>query len=293
MRGAPALLLALAAISLQGCVALALPVLAAGVIGKKQVDAARERAKRAQQGIDPATLPPIVTVGPPEPEALPSIPSSTPGSMTAIDRLDQSDINNQYLPFIRYALVAQAKQRQGEAVRSAVLIDQVSLAAPQAMECGNKPMLVILDLDVAPGTPAEMDIDRQTGFASLLQTLRESSIRVAWMADMDEDTLKPMLDLLREGETPVMDPDDLLAFGVPDGPRKQERRWQLARNYCVVAVAGDRLADFDELYDYLLDQRFAVKLDEFMWRGWFKLPHPITAIDSERLAISPEKKAEQ
>jgi hypothetical protein len=47
------------------------------------------------------------------------------------------------------------------------------------------------------------------------------------------------------------------------------------------------------LYDYLRDQDYAIRLEAFNGRGWFELPHPIAAIDSERLAISPVKKAEQ
>jgi hypothetical protein len=53
------------------------------------------------------------------------------------------------------------------------------------------------------------------------------------------------------------------------------------------------------LYDYLRDQSYAIRLEMFIGKGWFELPHPVAAIDSERLkidretTISPEQKARQ
>jgi hypothetical protein len=105
--------------------------------------------------------------------------------------------------------------------------------------------------------------------------------------------LKPILDLLREGDEPVMRAADIMLIGLPGNYRKQERRWQLAGNHCVVAIAGDRKSDFDELYDYLRDQSYAIRLEAFIGKGWFELPHPVAAIDSERLQISPEQKADE
>ena len=297
MRFWPALGLLLgAALTLQGCVAVLLPIAAVGVIGKKEVDKARARTRAAEESFDP-TLPPVVFVGDAPVEAIatalpvPTIEEpETPGTMIALDRLAQSNISNAYLPFARFALGEAAKRERGEAARSAVLVERVSLSQPQTISCDAKPMVVLIDLDVAPGTPAEMDIERQNGFAELLETLRETGIRIAWLAETNETQLKPILDLLREGEAPVLRDTDLMLVGLPGSYRKQERRWALAQSHCVVAIAGDRKGDFDELYDYLRDQSYAIRLEAFTGRGWFELPHPVAAIDSERLEISPETK---
>ncbi len=296
MRAWPIMGLTLAAFALQGCVALVLPAAAAGVIGKKEVDKARARARAAEASFDPANTPPQVFVGNAPPEAVAAVPviaaadeAETPGTLSPLDRLALSDINNAYMPLARHALGEAAKRSRGEAARGAVLVESVSLSQPQTIDCGVKPMAVILDLDIAPGTPAEMEIERQNGFAALLQTLRESGVRIAWLAEADEERLKPVLDLLREGQDPVLRDADLLLAGLPGKMRKQERRWQLARDYCVVAIAGDRRGDFDELYDYLRDQAFAIRLELFIGKGWFELPHPVAAIDSERLAVTEEK----
>ena len=244
-----------AALTLQGCVAALLPIAAAGMIGKKEVDKARARTRAAEEGFDPSLIDktsPQVFVGEapavvaatalpvPKTEELPAL-----GAMSALDRLAQSDISNAYLPFARHALAEAAKRSNGESARSAVLVERVSLSQPQTISCDAKPMAVLIDLDVAPGTPAEMDIERQNGFAELLQTLRESGIRIAWLAETDEGQLGPILDLLREGDEPVLRDADLMLVGLPGSYRKQERRWALAASHCVVAIAGDRKADFD------------------------------------------------
>ena len=303
MRRWPALGLLLgASLTLQGCVAVLLPIAAAGVIGKKEVDKARARTRAAEEGFDPSTIDktaPQVFVG--EAPAVvvasalpvPTEETETTGTMSPLDRLATSNISNAYLPFARHALSEAAKRDKGEAARSAVLVERVSLSQPQTISCDAKPIAVLIDLDVAPGTPAEMDIERQNGFAELLETLRESGIRIVWLAETDERQLQPILDLLREGEEPVLRDTDLMLVGLPGSYRKQERRWALAQSHCVVAIAGDRKGDFDELYDYLRDQDYAIRLEAFTGRGWFELPHPIAAIDSERLEISPEQKAEQ
>ena len=309
MKRWPALGLLLgASLTLQGCVAALLPLAAAGMIGKKEVDKARARTRAAEEGFDPSlidkTTPQVFVGEAPAVVVATALPVPTeepeaPGTMIALDRLSLSDISNAYLPFARHALGEAAKRERGEAARSAVLVERVSLSQPQTISCDAKPMAALIDLDIAPGTPAEMDIQRQNGFAELLETLRESGIRIVWLAETDERQLQPILDLLREGEEPVLRDTDLMLVGLPGSYRKQERRWALAASHCVVAIAGDRKGDFDELYDYLRDQDYAIRLEAFTGRGWFELPHPIAAIDSERLEItantqiSPETKVEQ
>ncbi len=298
MRALPILGLGVTALALQGCVALALPAVAAGVIGKKEIDKAQARTKAAEASFDPSAPPEVFVGDAPPAAALPVPPVAaeeaiSPGTMSALDRLEGSGINNAYLPFARHALAEAGKRQRGETVRGTVLVKNVSLTQPQPIDCGDKPFAAIIDLDIAPGTPADMEVERQNGFAALLDIMRESGIRIAWLAESSEARLGSVLALLREGSEPVMRADDILLVGLPGSYRKQERRWQLAGNYCVVAIAGDRKGDFDELYDYLRDPSYAIRLEAFMGRGWFELPHPVAAIDSERLEIPEEQKAGQ
>lgn len=295
------LALSLGALTLQGCVALAIPAVAAGVIGKKEVDKARARARAAEASFDPSSAAhssaAIVQVGNAEAMApkkpLPKEEELSSGTMTLLDQLNQANITNAYLPFARYAIGEAQKRQQSGFANGMVLIERPSLSKPRMIDCGLKPMAAIIDLDVAPGTPPEMLVQRQNGFATLLGLMRESDIRIVWFAETDEASLKPILDLLKEGENPIISDDDLMMVGLPGRSRKQERRWQMASNFCVIAIAGDKRGDFDELYDYLRDPAYAIRLEGFIGKGWFELPHPVAAIDSERLEVTPKKDPEQ
>ena len=214
-------------------------------------------------------------------------------AQAALQELETAEFRNFYLPFARHALGEAAKRERGGTPRSVILVQRVSMVDPKTMPCYEKPLAAIIDLDIAPGTPSEMDVEPQSGFAWLLDMMRDGGIRIAWLAEASEIRLQPAIALLSEGAEPVMRDDDLMLIDLPGAASKQERRWQLAQSHCVVAVAGDRKGDFDELYDYLRDESYAIRLEAFMDRGWFLLPHPVAAIDSERLAISPEQKADQ
>jgi hypothetical protein len=297
MRRIAALILLTVTLSLSGCVAVVIPIAAAGMIGKKQIDAAKKRTRQAEVtvgDVPPAQLPPVqppvIEVPAIEQVATPGTASkvSQDGGLSALDRLARSNIKNAYVPFARYALDQAGKRERGEAVRSAVLVEQVSLLHPETLSCGNLPMAVVVDIDIAPGTPAEIEIEPQNGFGPLLQILRESGIRVMWIGDMTANAAAPILEALRKGDDPALRGEDIVLLRDKNA-RKQEQKWQLARSNCVIAIAGDRKADFDELYLYLRDPGYAIRLESFMGRGWFDLPHPAAAVDSG-LVATPEQR---
>jgi hypothetical protein len=277
----------IAAVALQGCVAAVLPAIAAGGLAKRQIDVGKKRAREAEAEMKvaeqaPPPPPPIVEVLDQS-----TTPSAETGGMTATERLEKSSIRSLYLPFARHALEQAALRKQGGSPKSAVLANKVSLTNPVAIPCGNKPMVAIIDVDIAPSTPAEIEIEPQKGFGPLLQVIREADIRIAWISDMSEEQASPNLEILRKGDEPALSDKDIMLFGHPRF-RKQEQRWQLARDNCVVAIAGDRKGDFDELYDYLRDPDYAIRLDGFINRGWFLLPPPAAAVDSDLVAADPE-----
>ena len=300
MRRAAALYLLAFSLSLSGCVAVVIPIAAAGLIGKKQIDAAKKRTRRAEVTLEDVPPAPKTAVEAPvgEPsvaeEAVstdattPPSPPSQDGGISALDRLAQSGIQNAYVPFARYALDQAAKRERGETVRSAVLVEQVSLLHPETLPCGALPMAVLIDIDIAPGTPTEIEIEPQNGFGPLLQILRESDIRVMWTGDMTANDAAPILDTLRKGDDPALRDDDVILLRDKHA-RKQEQKWQLARSNCVVAIAGDRKTDFDELYSYLRDPDYAIRLESFMGRGWFDVLHPAAAVDSAIVAAPIQK----
>ena len=76
-----------------------------------------------------------------------------------------------------------------------------------------------------------------------------------------------------------------------DEDRKQVRRWDAARNYCVLAIAGDKRSDFDELYDYLRNPDGAVALEHMFDNGWFVTPPPlvVASTDDDTANIEEDK----
>jgi hypothetical protein len=281
MRAIAVIALLVSALSLSSCIAIVVPVAAAGVIGKKQIDAAKKRARQAEQSVADVPIPaPVETrTMPSSADAeIPELPQTGIVS-DALNQFNLASIQNAYLPFARYVLDQAGKRTQGLPVRSAVLVNQVSLIDPQTLPCENKPMAAVIDLDIAPGTPAEIEIEAQNGFGTLLQTLRDNDVRIVWAGSKSAKASEPTLDALRKGDNPALRDTDMILLR--DGKfSKQEQRWILARSYCVLAVAGDRKGDFDELYDYLRDPDYAIRLEAFMDRGWFLLPHPVAAMDS-------------
>jgi predicted secreted acid phosphatase len=66
------------------------------------------------------------------------------------------------------------------------------------------------------------------------------------------------------------------------GPRKDGRRWTIARDYCVITMAGDQLVDISDLFnarELSVAERRQTALRGWpaqMWgQGWFVLPNPV------------------
>src|SRR5690606_6044810 len=124
---------------------------------------------------------------------------------------------------------------------------------PQREQCGPQAPAVIIDLD--PGQePIDLDDSPAPapGLAEALARIRQVGVTVLWLSQRpasDEDRIRGLLSAIEldEGGT-----DRLLLPRNPD-ERKQTIRIAAAREWCIVAIAGDRRGDFDELFDYLLE----------------------------------------
>ncbi len=79
----------------------------------------------------------------------------------------------------------------------------------------------------------------------------------------------------RHGETLFLAGDDAM------GGNKDGRRATIAARWCVVAMAGDQLGDFSDLFDAVrpaTSRRAAVAVSPLAanWgAGWFMLPNPV------------------
>ena len=263
---------ALAAL-LGGCVAVAaLPMLAGGAMfagGNVKIRAATPRPKSA----------PALAQARPEQTA--GSPVAAPGAgvvLTTLTALPKPRAEvagpDPWEQFVAWSL---ARAREFEAgARKSVLYDTRSpLYLPRTRECRGEAPAVIVDLDPEAGlfSPAEIRPAPPT-LTTELARLREAGVVVLWLSALPAARVGEVAEALRvagldpEGRDPL-----LLARGSDD--RKQVLREEANKDVCVIAIAGDRKGDFDELFDYLRDPAAAVSLDSYLGAGWFLAPPPL------------------
>ncbi|MEH6827095.1 hypothetical protein [Parasphingorhabdus sp.] len=282
---------------LSGCVAALLPLAALGTMGKNQID--RVQAKRelvAVGAIDLAMPVGTVTIGP-DSETADALPGAAKkfagqGGATGIVEVDLDEEAADYIAqffqpvgpeaspyadFAAHALKQSARLEAGEGVESVVLIPRVDIFKPETMACEHKPLAVVIDLDDVTGRDwikAET-LYRQNGLIEVLNSLRAAEISVIWLSDQPVTASQRISAILNEAGFSQSESDDFLFLDRGAEDRKQVRRWDAARNYCIVAMAGDDRADFDELYDYLRDPDGAITLNNMFDNGWFLTPPPL------------------
>ncbi len=305
-------LVALAALPLlSSCVAALLPLAALGTMGKKQIDrAAAKRELVAAGAIDLAQPVGSVTIGPDSAavDVSPATETRFSGQGGAFEMAevnlegDAADYISQYFQpmspdaspyagFAAYALKQSTKLEAGEGVESVVLVPRVDIFRPETMECAGKPLAVAIDLDDTTGRywmEAET-LYRQNGLIEVLTSLRAAEISVIWLSDQPVAASKKISAILDEAGFSQSESDDFLFLDRGGEDRKQVRRWDAARNYCIVAMAGDDRADFDELYAYLRDPDGAITLENMFGNGWFLTPPPLVGATEETTATSDEK----
>jgi hypothetical protein len=106
--------------------------------------------------------------------------------------------------------------------------------------------------------------------------LREAGIVVLWVSQAHANQVREVADALVLSGLDPSGRDPLLLVRNEDD-RKQTLRQEANLDVCVIAVAGDRRGDFDELFDYLRDPAAAVGLEVMMGAGWFIAPAPFAA----------------
>jgi len=257
--------------SLSGCIAAAVAIplaAAAGMIGKNvRVRAATPVPERQEDDAGRA--------------ALASTGSRTAAgvTLTTLSALPAPSVagtaRDPWMPFVMYALRRAADKQQSE---SALLQANALIAlSPRRLACPQRPPAVVVDLDTgtAPFAPGSTGLPAP-GLAEGLATLREAGIVVLWVSQASANEVRKVADaLLLSGLDPTGRDPLLLVRKAED--RKQTLRQEANLDVCVIAIAGDRRADFDELFDYLRDPAVAVGLESMIGTGWFMAPAPFAA----------------
>ena len=258
-----ALSVAAISISLSGCVAAVIPLVAAGVITKKQVD------KGAPSQPTVTLTPPLVQIAKPIVVEVPLAPA--PPVVAALPMLSPD------MPrFIRFALDQAALRGAGEAVTSKLLVKDVDVNKPRFTPCDDRPLAVMIDLDT-PG----YDIAVPGGIAANLPALRAADTSIIWISTQPESARAAITEQLKS-----IDPDgkDMLMLARGGDDRKQMQRFDGAAGHCIIAMAGDAKSDFDELFDYLRSPDDAVALETLWDNGWFIAPaDPLTRKEANAL----------
>ena len=254
--------------SLSGCIAaaVAIPVAAAaGMIGKNvRVRAATPVPERREGDAGLASTRPR-TAGDATLTTLGALPAPSVAG-TARDP---------WMPFVSYAL-----QRAGDRQQSVSALlgpDALTTLTPRRLACPKSTPAVVVDLDTgpAPFAPGSAGLPAP-GLAEGLARLREAGIVVLWVSQASANEVRKVADaLLLSGLDPTGRDPLLLVRKAED--RKQTLRQEANLDVCVIAIAGDRRADFDELFDYLRDPAVAVGLESMIGTGWFMAPAPFAA----------------
>jgi predicted secreted acid phosphatase len=215
-----------------------------------------------------------------------------------------------YRALADYAL-AEAAHRPDDSV---ILADGASLDAPTYVPCDDKPLAVVLDVDEtvvlntglmrqrAPGNasegPADYSVRPVPGAVEAIGSLRAAGITVIYNtnrpASMSDSTIATLasigLDKPVHGKTLFLSGEDGM------GANKDGRRGKIAARWCVVAMAGDQLGDFSQLFEQIgsVAARREATLNDPIARnwghGWFVLPNTAygTALKGNLADIFPE-----
>jgi predicted secreted acid phosphatase len=158
------------------------------------------------------------------------------------------------------------------------LIDpETMLSGPKPLACKGQPLAVAVDLD--PGTGL-LDLNdppaAAPGLAEALTQIRADGVTVFWTSGLPVAEANRLYTVLRATGLDLDGTDRVLLSRKAD-ENKQERRLAAARDWCFIALAGDRLGDFEEAIDYLKDPDGPTMraMDPLRGSGWFVISNPI------------------
>ena len=274
---------------LSGCIAVAaLPLLASGAMvggGHFRIRAATPRPKpagtvRVVPANEERTGGAAIAIAPVLPPALTQPPgrgeSPLPPGLRPPERLAADP----WRDFVDYAAdkgaaMAGATTTGRARGRSVLLEAGTPLGLPKLRQCDGKVPAVVIDLDSGPQAfvPGAARAP-SPALVEGLARMREAGMAVVWITALPAREVTAVAEALKtSGLDPVgSDPLLLVRNG---GDRKQVLREDAARDVCVIAIAGDRKGDFDELFDYLRDQSSGESLDYLLGAGWFIVPPPL------------------
>lgn len=252
-------------------------------------------------------LAPLAACAPAYNSAVPAPPPATPpaGMQYLYGSGEGAAISAQAWNALLTYVSARVKARPADSV---VLADGASLAAPRFVACGDKPFAAVFDVDetVMLNTgyeyhdaktgkgfdAAAWDAWEKTGEGAVgpvpgadrgLAALRALGVTVIFNTNRSAANADATVRAIKaaglgdavHGQTLYLSGDDAM------GSRKDGRRATIAARYCVIAMGGDQLGDFSDLFNagQGVAARRAATLQPpvaGLWgNGWFVMPNPV------------------
>lgn len=238
--------------------------------------------------------------------APPKVASPPPGQQWLFGSAEGAvAVSQAYQAMAKFVVVAaQSGQRF-----SAVLQEGSTPSRPSFVECGKKPFAAVFDADEtliwnlgAMRYFAEkgMDFDPKVwdswektgaghavampGAVDALNMMRKAGVTIIVNTNRSAANASGTEKTLREaGLGEFTHGKDLFLMGdTPDGSSKDGRRALIAKDYCVLAMAGDQLGDFSQAFNdksLSVADRKAMATNPnivFKWgQGWFMMPNPV------------------
>jgi hypothetical protein len=259
---------------LSGCVAAAIPLLAAGGVARSQRGdraPAPPEAERARVSVD--SSPPVDAAG----SARSALGDDTlvPITGAILPPPAGSGDESGYRALFDFAKGQAQTPVAGSERHSAILAHPLDLR-PETKECSIQPAAVLIDLDPHGATldPAQA-VHADPGLAATLAPLRAQSVVIGWISANSADRAGDVRRALVDSGLDPAGRDELVLLRYPE-ERKQTRREDFASEFCLVAIAGEDRSDFDELFDYIKNPFLAAPLDALLGNGWFLIPQPLT-----------------
>jgi len=199
-------------------------------------------------------------------------------------------------------------RRDKSMITSVVMTRDSTLTSPKFEACGKRPLAVVFDVDetVLLNLGFESDAARRgpgydqgrwtrweqtgadkveavPGAAETIAAIRGDGITVIYNSNRSASTAAFTIEALNKaGLGPVTLGDTLILRDDAAPSGKDERRWKIAERYCIVAMGGDQLGDFSDLFntkDLSTPARRNTTGNTLiapLWgHGWFILPNPV------------------
>ena len=170
----------------------------------------------------------------------------------------------------------QARRDPVDDERQSALLASPGNLSPRRTDCSIRPPAVLLDMDPSGGRFSLSGTQQPNdALAQILLSFRMQQIDIFWISQRSAIDAAAIRKALTESGLDPQGRDSLLLMRRRDD-RKQTRRKELGETHCLLAIAGDDRADFDELYSYLKDKTAAQPLEQLIGAGWFLAPLPLT-----------------